>query len=80
MASVFQLVLDAMHEVGEFFHFSTQIIARHHIAHRNTHSGQLSRQEFGIRLGFRRAASILIQGDAVAVILAVLRQQNQGAA
>src|SRR4051794_41303732 len=63
--------------LAEPVQLAAQVVARRHLADRQPQRRQLARQVLGVGLRLRRAVAVLVQGDAVAVVLAVLREPDQ---
>src|SRR5699024_1604005 len=72
-----QASFDALEDVRQIIQLAAQVITGDGLTDRGAHAGDLPGQELRVRLGFRRAPTVLVDARAVAVLLPVLRQQNQ---
>ena len=63
--------------VEQLLQLAAQVVARHDLADGEPQRRQLARQVLGVGLGALGPRPVLLEGDAVAVVLPVLRQQDQ---
>ena len=72
-----ELLLDAVQHVGEVLELAAQVVAGDGVADRGADAGDLAGQELRVGLRLRGAAAVLRGQCAVAVLLPVLRQQDE---
>lgn len=72
--AVGQPVGEVVEQVVEFL---AQVVAGDGVTDGQAHRRQLAGEELGIGLGLRGAGAILLERDLVAVLLTVLREQDQ---
>src|ERR1700712_2825131 len=71
------LRLQRRQHLPQLFQFTSQVVARSHFTDGQPEGSQLSSQVFGVGLRLLRATPVLVERHPVAVLLAVLRQQDQ---
>ena len=70
--------MPVLQQAAQVFQFAAQVVAGlRDVADRQPQRGQFTGQVFGVGLGLLGSSAILVDRDAVSVLLAVLGQQDQ---